>query len=237
MSAPLTSRHNPNPSQPDANLRAIRILIWHEGQLGRLCKFGFSQNDASLYMLGYGPQGRYHFGTHGFGEHEQSSTFDAREQGQSAEQPPHLSIHESGRVHIRSSSGQAGPLQVPSLSVWTGEHAATVNAVSFAGLALHNREPRQTGAERDFVFAMETPEQTSGRLALYINATSPEFATQCKMHFTLWRPTLETPLYVGIAPLNNEPLGPQPGVTIIGGWDPTTALTTAPASFLYVNAT
>jgi hypothetical protein len=225
-----------DPTPPVANLRAMRILIWYEGRLGRLCKFGFSRNDASLYVVGYGPQGRYHFGQHGFAEHERSTTFDASEDGESAEQPPHLSIHESGRVHIRSSSGQAGPLQVPPLSKWTGEHIATVNAVSFSGLAAHDREPKQTGAEQDLVFAMATPTQVSGRLALYINASKPEFAMECKMHFTLWRPTLETPLYVGIAPLNNDRLGAEPGVTVIGGWDPTTALTTTPASFLYVNA-
>lgn len=221
-----------------ANLRAIRVLLWYDEKLGRLCKFGFSQTDASLYVVGYGPRDEYSFGQHGFAEHEQSSTFNAAGIGEKSAEAPHLSIHESGRVHIRTNvSAQAGPLQVPPLSQWTGEHVATVNAVSFSGLASYGRQPKQTGAVRDLVFAMESPEQTAGRLALYINGTEPKFAMECNSHFTLWRPTLETPLHVGLAPLNDDaPLGPEPGVIVTGGWDPATALTSAPTSFLYVSA-
>jgi hypothetical protein len=237
LAQPVVQSEQADPSEPIPNLRSVRILIYYEEKLGRLCKFGFSRKDASLYVLVYAPKGRYKFGTHGFAQDQRSITFGTAKVGDIATQPPHLSIHESGHVHIRTSADRVGPLQVPPLSDWTGQHAATVNAVSFAGLAPFDRQPKQAGADRDIVFAMGTPEQSSGRLALYINGAEAKFATDCKLQFKLERPTLEAPLHVGVALLNNQPLGPQPGVLVVGGWDPTLLLLPTPSSFLFVNAT
>jgi hypothetical protein len=233
----MAQRTEPDPSQPTPSVRSVRILIYYEERLGRLCKFGFSRKDASVYAVGYAPRGRYDFGIHGFERDQQSLTFDAKHVGETSLEPPHLSIHESGRVHVRTSSGKIGPLQVPRLSDWRGQHAATVNPVGFAGLAPFDRAPKHTGADRDVVFAMATPEQASGRLALYINGTEAKFATDCNFQFELRRPTLNTPLYIGVALLSNEPLGTQPGVMVVGGWDPTATLTPRPSPFLFVKAT
>lgn len=220
---------------PESDLRSLRILIQCDGTLRRLCKLGFSQRDASLYVVPYGPLGRYRFGVESFASVERKVEIDTELHGALSGLPPHLSIHESGRVHIRSAGSTAGPLQVPPLLAWAGQHAATVSPVSFTGLAPFSKTPKQTGGERDFVFGVDTSNVQSGRLAIYLNGAEPKFATQCPMRFTLARPGLAAPLQIGLAPLSNEPLGPGAGVTVIGGWDPTVA-STAPASFLYVNA-
>lgn len=216
------------------NLRSLRILVANGGQLSALCKFGFSVRDGSFYVIPYGPSGRYHFGRYGFANSERTVTFDAAVAGEATEMPPHLSIHQSGQVHIRSQLGMAGPLRVPPLSDWTGEHIASVSPVRFDALAPFTREPKYSGRDRDFVFAVSA--EGSGRLAVYANGHEPSFASTVSVHFTLVRPTLDKPLYIGVAAATNAPLGTDPGVAVIGGWDPKTALKSGADSFLYVNA-
>jgi hypothetical protein len=128
----------------------------------------------------------------------------------------------------------AGPLRVPPLSDWTGEHIASVSPVRFDALAPFTLEPKHSGTDRDFVFAASA--EGSGRLAIYTNGREPSFASPVNIHFTLVRPTLDTPLHIGVAAATNTPLGTDPGVLVIGGWNPKTALKSGAESFLYVSA-
>ena len=93
-----------------------------------------------------------------------------------------------------------------------------------------------TGATQDFVFQIEGPLK-SGRLLIFINGAEPSFDGECPVVLTVNRPSIPEPVHLGIQPLPQEPLGSaesKTGVTVIAGWDPTTALTTAKAPLLFI---
>jgi hypothetical protein len=87
-------------------VRALRVLVEVRSELRRVCKIGFTSKDASLYLHPFGPSGEYFFGRHVIpsGERESTIRFDDRA---SAHMPPELSIHETGRVHVRFRGRQA----------------------------------------------------------------------------------------------------------------------------------
>ena len=65
---------------------------------------------------------------------------------------------------------------------------------------------------------------------MYANAEERVFARgQCLMTFTLVRPTLARPLFIGVHPIAQVPLGEpdRSGVTVIAGWNPATKATEA----------
>lgn len=65
---------------------------------------------------------------------------------------------------------------------------------------------RNTGSEIDTITRCDDG-VVSGRMAIYCNGEREEFAYRCGIVFTLERPTLERPLYVGISPIAQHPLG------------------------------
>lgn len=221
-----------------SNLSKVRLLVQHEAELRLVCKLIFTKKDASIYIVPYAPGGHYYFGSDQFAEREAERTFDFKTQLSSKDKNlPHLSLHQRGRVHAYGVHGeQAGPLQIPPLPEWRGQHIATVTVDRFKTLAPFDKTPKSTGAQQDFVFIVEEPLQ-SGRLALYVNGAEPTFGDDCPVMLTLTRPTLKQPLYLGVRPWGQEPLGETPdkgGVVALAGWDPTIAKTEAETPFLYV---
>ncbi|MGH2634980.1 MAG: hypothetical protein ACRDHU_02365 [Actinomycetota bacterium] len=199
------------------NVRALRVLVELDGQLLRLCKVGFSASDASLYLHAFGPSGRYFFGRHVLPAGAMQSTIRVDDQERSS-LPPKLSIHETGRVHVRSEGQEAGPMLGTPLGELGGHHIATMTCSRFAGLAPYPRAPRTSGSERDLAIPARGAE--SGRLRVYANATEPSFEVGCPVVGTLRRPTLLRPFYVGFSPVAQAPLGEEATVTVIAGWDP-----------------
>lgn len=133
-----------------------------------------------------------------------------------------VSIHESGRVHVRAGQEEAGPVFVPDMQGLRGEHIATVLLDRIDALEPYARSLKQTASEEDVLLPIGS-NVGSARLAIYMNAAEPEFGYECLKYITLESPRLSRPLYVGFAWINQQPLGApkeESGVVIIVGWDP-----------------
>jgi len=75
-------------------------------------------------------------------EHQVVDTFDFTDQ-QATDRMPKLSIHESGRVHIRVGDTTVGPVYTPQLATLRGEHIAAVATDVFEGLPVFQGILRQ----------------------------------------------------------------------------------------------
>jgi hypothetical protein len=140
-----------------------------------------------------------------------------------ADTTPKLSIHQSGQVHIVAGSSLIGPLRIPALSTLRGQHIASVTVDAFSVLSHFTGTPKPSGKHQDHVIPADDA-AASGRIAVYIAGDRPAFhAKNCRIVFTIKRPTLPSPLYLGIKPIGQPVLGePQPqGITVLAGWDPT----------------
>jgi len=203
------------------SVRELRILLEHRGVLRGLCKLAFSNRDASLYLFPYAVHGKYYFG----GRSMPDTIFEDKldySKGIFAGTTPKLSIHETGRVHIQASKARAGPLQVPPLSEWRGQHAATICPDSIESLPKHPVSPKYTGQTVDRVISVAA-QLESVRLAVYIAGDRPSFATpNCPVVITLKRRTLQTPVYVALKAIPQSEIGLdlQSGTTILAGWNP-----------------
>lgn len=86
-----------------------------------------------------------------------------------------LSIHETGRVHVRN--GEGGGTQavyLPHLATIRGDHVASVVADNFDALPIYEKQLRDDGPKLDIV--ARPPEGSSGaRLLLYLNGLEPTF--------------------------------------------------------------
>ena len=151
-------------------------------------------------------------------EQKLNRTFDFQEQ-QSSQTVPKISIHQSGRVHIRTTRQEAGPLIIPALDTLCGEHVASVSVDRFDALLTLKTAPRTSDALIRVLDGV-----VSGRFAIYVNGREPKFkSSNVKLYVRLTRQCLSTPLYIGIAPLGQNPIADpkcKQGVTIICGWDP-----------------
>ena len=217
-----------------ADIRAVRILVECEQSLRSVCKIFFTANDASVYLVPYAAHGRYFYGGRSLGEQQVEDTFDFTTQLSSGDVPT-LSIHQSGQVHVKVGAVRAGPLHIPQLTKLRGEHVATVCLDVFDGLPEHLGALEAEGSELDHVIPVETGVE-SGRLAMYVNGIEASFrCPQCRLMIRLVRSSLPQPVYIGLAPKAQLPLGsgPRRGVTVIAGWDPTLP-TGAPQDYLYL---
>lgn len=187
----------------------------------KVCKLAFSQRDSSLYLFPYATTGEYHFGRNSIPQGEQEATipFDQQE---SSNQTPKISIHESGRVHVKAGTRMAGPMFGSPLAELGGEHLATMTSVRFLGLSPLGRAPRTEGRAPDVLIPAGNGVE-SGRLVFYANAADPSFVDPCSVTRRLVRSTLDRPLFIGIRFLAQRPLSQDSkarGVVTIAGWDP-----------------
>lgn len=219
------------------NISKLRLLVQYKAVFLRLAKLMFTTKDSSIYVVPYAPAGHYFFGSNEFQEQQIEVTVPFKTQLSSTlKQLPHLSIHEKGQVHVYIGKSRAGPLKIPALSEWQGQHIATLLVDKFDGLATFNGTPQSTKSEQDFVFQIEEPLE-SGRLAFYVNGVQPLFGDDCPVVVTLKRPSLPNPVYIGVRPWPQAPLGAtsgKTGVTVLAGWDPVTAVTPAKTQFLFI---
>jgi len=210
-----------HPSTSD--LRELRLLAERSGSLFQLCKLIFTRRDASIYLVPYAKGKRYFCGSSEIAEHEVTSFLNVTN-GAESDLEPKLSIHQTGQVHVQAKGTTVGMVKSPPLNTFRGQHLGTVCFDNFDALEPYDGPVRNTGAEREFVFTL-TDEIHSGRFAIYANATRAGFDRgDCLLTFTLVRPTLTTPLFVGIHPIAQPALGERglSGVTVIAGWDPST---------------
>lgn len=208
------------------SLRELQVLVRRDQRLYRKCKIAVSRADASLYLFPYAASGRYHYGTQALGEGQAELTFDYTTQA-ATDRVPKISIHESGQVHIRVPGGEdVGPLFVPPLAEWRGQHLATVTVDAFGALPPFDRSVRTSGPRFDLVLGVPEGEE-SGRLAIYANGERPTFAMPPEIEptavLTMRRPSLDGPLHLALYALGQPPLEHEddpPKATVICGWDP-----------------
>ena len=222
-------------------IREVRFLIRHRGSVRSLFKLGFTARDGSLYMWPYSVSGRFFYGRSGIDAFESSVTLDFTDQFASdTPRIPKVSIHESGQVHVRSETGDlAGPLFIPSLSQLRGQHVATVQCDSFAGRPEYGRRLRSGPPAHDQVLDVEKGTE-NGRIAIYVNGHESRFDGRCPIRIRMVRPTLATPLHVGMLPIGQDALGSAldgRGVTVLAGWDPTQRSPHSRSHFLFVRGT
>ena len=104
----------------------VRVFVDHAGQLRRACDVTVTNTDASIYITPSSRERRYNFGRASIPTGAQSATFSVLGQLEASEDP-HVSLHQSGQVHIRTKGGpKAGPLRIPPLQQLRGGHVATV---------------------------------------------------------------------------------------------------------------
>ena len=215
-------------------VRQLRILIGHRQRLLRLCSIAFTDKDASIYLFPYAPNNRFYVGGRSMPQAEFTDTFTFTDDLLS-DTTPKLSIHQSGQVHILAGDTRIGPLRIPPLSTLRGQHIASVTVDAFSVLSEFTSTPKAKGKDQDHVIPAED-NAASGRIALYLAGDRPAFqAQECPIVITLKRPSLPSPLYLGIKPIGQPVLGePDPqGITVLAGWDPTGQIQRG-ADYLYV---
>lgn len=215
-------------------IREVRILIQWRGSLRKLCKIAFSSSDASLYLFPYAVQGKYYYGSNTIPAQQASLSFDFTDDIFKKETPK-LSIHETGQVHVCVGDSKAGPLYIPELKTFTGQHIASVCPDSFLTLPIFTGKLREKGSKIDHIIPA-VDGAINGRLAIYLNGTQPMFCAQnCRLIFPRRSPTLKHPLYFCAKPIVQPPIGTvfQEGVTIIAGWNPMQPIT-EDVDFLFI---
>lgn len=203
----------------------FRIFIEKESSLFKLCQLFFRQNDASIYIVPYAKNGKFFMGVNSFEGQEIQKNFDLGKHP-SVNETPHLSIHETGQIHIRSTEGSiAGQLMIKNLSQLRGEHVASITPDSFEALPIQ-KKPITGGKKILNIVVSVSPNESSRKVLLCVNGLEPKFNIEDvfgKWTIKLQRPTLASPLYIGIFTIPQDPLGSEnilKGVTIIGGWNP-----------------
>jgi hypothetical protein len=214
-------------------LRELRIVLRRGSDLRRLCKFVFSNRDASLYVIPYGPTNRYAVGV---GEIDAgAATVDFDVHSEALDHMPKLSIHQTGQIHADAGGQRVGPVYVPPLPAWRGAHLSTVLAENFDGLATHDGAVRTEGPTLDWAIELADGVD-SAAVAVYINGREPRFDAPSVVTFQIMRPTLVEPLYIGLQP-RPQPVLVAPdtggGVIVMSGWTPRGRLV-EPASFLLI---
>lgn len=216
------------------NINATRMIVNFQGKNKAFFKIAFSKQDASLYLFSYGPKGKYFYGGQKMSENVLSHSFSFKEQFDS-EKIPKISIHESGRIHIYSDKTQiAGPINTLRLEEWRGQHLATVSADSFSSLMDYEQPLNSTGSEPDTVTPCDGGVK-SGRMLIYCNGEKEKFIYKCGVVLKFERPTLKAPLYIGLSPISQRPIG-EGGATVICGWNPLKGVMEE-QDFLFVRAT
>ncbi len=200
----------------------VRVFVDQARSLQHAFDFSVTNTDASVYIQPYAREGIYHYGEGRFPPGADHVEVNFREKLK-AETDPHISIHQSGQVHIRTRGGsKAGPLQIPPLADLRGQHVATITADRFSALPKYRGERDSLDPERTQFITVDDGVE-SGRFAIYINGREPSFAVpEDRIAFTatIQGAKLEGPLYVCVAPWGQEPLGAGEGVAALAGFDP-----------------
>jgi hypothetical protein len=201
--------------------RGVRVFIEHEGELRRACSLSVTNRDASVYLQPASKHHRYRYGVASIPPGKNEATFSV--DGQlTAEDDPHVSLHQSGQVHIRTRGGpKAGPLHIPPLASLRGGHVASITS-NFAGFPLYAGQRENLHPDYDRLVSVDDGVK-SGTLAIYVNGSSPDFAIASqRIAFTLTvgHATLARPLHIAVAPLAQAPLGTVDAVAAIAGFQP-----------------
>ena len=204
-----------------SHIREIKILVKHHEIVRSAFKVAFSMSDSSLYLFPYGTNSQYFYGGQTFPEKELKYSFNWEDIF--SDSTPKLSIHESGQVHIKSQGTCAGPLQTLSLADFRGEHLASVTLDTVDSCPEYSGEIKTSGQSRHLTFPVKDKVQ-SVRFILYANGVESRFRFPCQIVVEMMRQTIQSPLYLGIAIVPQNPLveesSEKKGTTVLAGWKP-----------------
>jgi hypothetical protein len=203
-------------------LRKLRLhLEQRDGTIRVAAQLMFTARDASLYLVPYAARGEYFYGEQTFAPGQRNAEIKFREQV-SAKERPKLSIHATGAVHIYSHDApKVGPVHIPPLHEYRGEHLATVSWDRIDLVPVHTGRMSTTGEQRDYAFRV--PEDVkAGDFLLYANGVENRFLTEY-VHFAIqaWGAEGAPPVYFGVTAAAQEPKGEagEGGVTVLAGFN------------------
>ena len=115
-----------------------------------------------------------------------------------------------------------GPLFIPKLADLPGGHVATITCDTFEGFPLYSGKRDALHPDLDRLLFAEAGVE-SGRVAVYVNGEKPEFETPAEriaFTMTINNAKLARPIFVGVAPWGQAPLGDGQTVVAIAGFQP-----------------
>jgi len=207
---------------PDDEVREVRLLLAAEDGPRRLCKVFVTDKDESVYLAVTADLGTYRYGVR-LTTHPGDHTVPLLQLPGPFTQPPTISIHATGEIHAKSPNSKTVRLWGVPLAAYRGQRIAQLTVDHFDALPPYPHERRYDGPERDLI-VVPRPHSESGEVTLFANGAEPLFDDKCQGYFTLWRPLLRGPLFVGFRLNDREPLSPAgaalAGVTVIAGFRP-----------------
>lgn len=206
----------------------ILLTARHDGQECALGTVSFDDNDASIYLRPISRRNvMYDYGCHTFAPGVASTKFQTEGQLRAAERP-HISIHETGTCHVRTSAGKVASkasAEIGPLNAFTGEHVGTILCDDTAVLSkLSDVWPDIGARDEDAQPWNVTPPQApaSLRVAVFVSRR-PQDARRGAHRFREERRGRRDGgvLFVALNAFAGPPLdGGHPTVGAIGGWDP-----------------
>jgi hypothetical protein len=164
--------------------RRYRFLIRDAAELRSFVEINFSPRDSSVYIKPQAANETYWLGMESFPPGVEELEIDWTK-GTSVDEVPHLSLHESGRLHARSEdkSVEAGPIQIGPLRDLRGQHVASISIDE-----VHPSDKQTEEAPEDVVVPLDSG-AASGRVSIYINGLKEEFVDPCQVRVQLRRPS------------------------------------------------
>lgn len=219
------------------NIRESRLLVDLGGDIRKVGKIAFSKVDASLYLFPYSLHNKYNYGERSVEGINFEDTFNV-EEGKQSDLIPKLSIHATGQVHIKANGNLAGPLYVPPLSEWRGQHLATFCPDDFSVLPKFTGKVKHTDTKYDLAIQVP-PNIRSGRFIFYLAGdNNSSISPDCNGIFTLHRPGIQLPLHIGVKAVSQPPIGNPvgEGITLLAGWTPS-PIQGEGTDYLYIRGT
>jgi len=206
------------------------LAIVRNGGLERaLGTISFSDGDASIYLRPISTRDTvYDYGRAEIPSGAAEHTFETAGQLQ-ADERPHISIHESGKCHVRTGSGHAfgvNAADIGPLNAFTGAHVGTIFVSDVSALPPIEEVWPDVGARDEDAQPWDvTPPAEAGslRVAVYVSRNGQR--PRSHRHHEEWRRRADGgTLSVAVEAFADPPLpGEVFAIGVIGGWDPRTA--------------
>jgi hypothetical protein len=222
----------------------ILVVSRHSGADHVLGSVSFDDRDASVYLRPISRRDAlYHYGGHALEPGEVRRTFPTSDQLRAAERP-HISIHESGKCHVRTSKGRVASVDaadVGPLKAMTGFSVGTIFCGNVTALAKLDDVWPDVGARDEHAEPWNVTSWRPGDVALKVAVWISRNPQKQQPEAHQFREVIRRrrdggKLYVALNAIATPPLGGDtPAIGAIGGWDDREAKDlTKRASFVFV---
>lgn len=217
--------------------------VLHDGVERALGTVTFGEGDASIYLPPLGTAAtQYDYGYEVIPAGQQSHTFTTNLQLSAAERP-HVSIHDSGKCHVRTRAGPVSSLNAAALGplhAFRGAHVGTLFSSDVGHLPPLGEVWPDPGARdaRAELWDVTPPRGRAAlRVAVYVsrNPLNPRPGAH-ESHSTQLRRSDGGVLFVSVEAFSDpKSLGADATVGVVGGWDPVGAPDVSKdAPFVYI---